>query len=295
MKKNKEDSFINTKESSISMSLYYKDIRKYKQVSGDEQVELAVRASNGDKLAEKKLVETNQRFIVKIAREYLSMAKGLELEDLISEGNIGLIKAVKKFDRKFGVGFLSYAVWWIRQSILENVYNSNLVRLPANKINLITKLNKIREHFNNEHNREPSVEECCYSDDSLSATEVRDIYDGSMSISLDGFSNDDNESDSCSLIDFIQNSEFNDMEEQYHQTSLSSEISETFKNSLTERESNILNMYFGLNGFEQKTLKEIGKKLKLTNERVRQIKSAALKKLRGFDNILKFNEFNVEG
>jgi len=287
MKKNKEDYFINPNNTSISMNLFYKDVRKYKPMSIDQQVQLAIKAKNGDQTAIQKLIESNQRFIVKIAKEYINM--GLQLEDLISEGNIGLIRSIPKYDENRNVGFLSYAVWWIRQAMLQAVYDTAAtVRLPTNKINLNSKLSKIREQYLQQNHREPSIDEICENSD-LNSSEVRNIFDGNVSVSLETSLNGDDEFQT-SPIDFISNTAFDDIETKFNKDSLYLEIAKIFKEKLSQRESDILNMYFGLNGHEKKTLKEIGKKLKLTNERVRQIKSLALKKMRQHSTISRLFE-----
>lgn len=281
----KKDSAFQMKESSISMNIFFKDVRKSQPLHSDEQIELATKARDGDKQAETRLIESNQRFIVSIARDYRNL--GLEIEDLISEGNIGLIRAIKKYDKNRGVKFLSYAVWWIRQAMLQAIYEtSDTVRLPINKINAITKLTKVRELLFQRLNREATFEEICENSD-FKKEEVYAIYDGNTSLSLDEKISENSE---CTMIDFISNEDYSEMETKMNQDSLVDEISKLFS-SLTKRETDIMNMYFGLNGYESMTLKEIGEALSLTNERVRQIKETATKKLRSHSKVTKLKEF----
>jgi len=285
-KKTKKDSFnFQMKETSISMSLYFKEVRKIQPLKSVDQIDLAIKARGGDKLAEKQLVESNQRFIVSIAREYRNF--GLDLEDLISEGNIGLLRAINKYDEDRGVKFLSYAVWWIRQAMLQAIYEtSDTVRLPINKINAINKLLKVKESLYQTLNREATFDELADNSD-FKKDDIYAIYDGNSSVSIDEKISEDSE---CTLIDFISNEDFFEMESKMNQKSLIEEIGDLFS-TLTSRERSIMNMYFGLNDCESMTLKEIGEELSLTNERVRQIKESATKKLRSHSKASRLKEF----
>jgi len=279
------DGGMHVGENSISMDLYFKDIRKLKPLKSDEQIILAIKARGGDKEAEKKLVESNQRFIVSIAKDYRGL--GLDIEDLISEGNIGLLKAIDKYDEGRGVKFLSYAVWWIRQSMMQSIYETaDTVRLPINKINAINKLTKVKESLYQKYNREASYDELSENSD-FKRDDIYAIYDGSTSLSIDENMSDDSD---FSLMDIISSGDYSDMEAKMNQDSLIDEIGRLFSN-LSDREGDIMNMYFGLNGCDSMTLKEIGENLSLTNERVRQIKESAIKKLRSHSKITKLKEF----
>lgn len=271
---------------SISLKSYFKDLRKIEQVSGAEQTELAKKAKAGDKAAMKKLIECNLRFVLTIAKEY--QYGNIDIEDLINEGNIGLIKAIDRFDETKGYKFISYAVWWVRQSIMQYIYdNGNMVRLPINKINAIGKVNKATEQLYQELDREPTAEEI-QAATNFSTDDIRSSYlDSSRCLSLDQKVSDDSDSD---MNDLIPGETLEDIEGKMNGDSLKFEINSVLS-SLTEREIQILNMYFGLNGYNELSLKEIGDKLNLTNERVRQIKELALKKLRMYGKSSKLREF----
>jgi RNA polymerase primary sigma factor len=270
---------------SISIKNYFKDLRKIQEVDGVEQIQLAIKAKAGDSAAMKKLVECNLRFVLTIAREYQHLHK---IEDLISEGNIGLIKAVGRFDETKGFKFISYAVWWIRQSILQFVYeNGNLIRLPINKINAIGKINKASERLFQQLDREPTPEEIQAMTD-FSSEDIKSSYmDTVRCLSIDQKISEDSETE---LVDIIPGETLEDIEGKLNGESLKHEINSVLT-ELTDRETQILNYYFGLNGHKELSLKEIGDKLNLTNERVRQLKELALKKLRAYGKSSKLREF----
>ena len=279
---------------SLSLKCYYKEVRNCEQVGGNEQIELAVRAKNGDQKALNELVESNLRFVLSIAKEYTYT--GLPLEDLIQEGNLGLIKAVERFDEKRGFRFISYAVWWIRQSILQSAYETgSSVRLPVNRINAINKVIKATESLTKELKREPTVKEISnyYYDpiidkSILSEKDIRNAYtDNGIEISLNTTVSDES---STEMHEYMAGDGLKEMENGMNKHALKTEVGEVL-DELTKRESLILKMYFGLNGDEEMTLAEIGKEINLTNERVRQIKEFALKKLRTFNNSSKLKEF----
>lgn len=271
---------------SISIKNYFKDLRKIEQISGAEQTELAIKAKAGDRAAMDKLVKCNLRFVLTIAKEY--QYGNVDIEDLINEGNIGLIKAIDRFDATKGFKFISYAVWWVRQSIMQYIYeNGNMVRLPINKINVIGKVNKASEQLFHELDREPTSEEL-QAATSFSAEDIKSTYiDTSRCLSIDQKISEDSESE---LIDLIPGETLEDIEGKMNGESLKHEINSVL-DTLTEREVQILNLYFGLNGSKEMSLKEIGDKLHLTNERVRQIKELALKKIRGYGKSSKLREF----
>ena len=271
---------------SISIRNYFKDLRKLDTISGDEQTELAIKAKGGDQKSMNKLVESNLRFVLSIAKEY--SWSGIPLEELSSEGNIGLIRAVNKFDETKGVKFISYAVWWIRQSIMQSVYeNGNTVRLPINKINNISKINKATDKLYQKLDREPTIEELVGVTE-LTEKEVKISVNDVMSyVSIDGKIKEDSDTE---IADFIPGETMDDIDKKINLNSLKEEINSVFED-LSAREIRILNMHFGLNGFHEMSLKEIGEELGLTNERVRQIKEFALKKLRMYGKSSKLKEF----
>lgn len=276
----------NDQEDSVSRKNYFREIRKFDQLDANTQIKLAVAAQNGDEQARETLIECNQRFIVSVAKEYRN--DKLDLGDLINEGNIGMIRAIDKFDASKKIRFLSYAVWWIRQAIMASIYdNSETVRLPVNKINAQNKLNKAREKLVQELGREPTLEEmidkACIEESEV----ISSSPDVNKSVSLDSKASEDSE---FSLADFIQNDSLNQMENAINRESLATEINSIFK-QLSEREADILSMYYGLNGHEPKTLREIGDVLSLTNERVRQIKELAKRKLRSHGKSSRLKEY----
>ena len=278
---------------SISLKAYFKDLRKLEMVDANEQTELAIKAKAGDQLAMKKLVESNLRFVCSIAKEY--SYTGIPIEDLIQEGNLGIIKAVDRFDATKGFRFISYAVWWIRQAILQSAYETgNSVRLPVNRINAINKVVKATEALTKDLGREPSVEEISayYKNDEggtdLSIQDVRSAFtDNKHEVSLNSTVSDESDGE---LHETMAGNGLEEMESDMNKHSMRSEIDEVLS-ELTDREAIILKMYFGIGDFEEMTLAEIGEKIDLTNERVRQIKEFALKKLRTFNNSSKLREF----
>lgn len=279
---------------SISLKAYFKDLRKIELVDGNIQTELAIKAKEGDQVAMKKLIESNLRFVLSVAKEYLYT--GIPLEDLIQEGNLGIIKAVERFDATKGYKFISYAVWWIRQAILQSSYETgNSVRLPVNRINAINKVIKATEFLTKELGREPSVREISeYYDNletgksDLSEKDIRSSYsDGNYEVSLNSTVD---ESHGTELHEYLMGDGLMEMENNMNKHSLNSEIDEVLS-ELTNREELILKMYFGIGDFEEMTLAEIGESINLTNERVRQIKEFALKKLRTYNNSSRLREF----
>ena len=279
---------------SVSLKCYYKEVRRYDQIDGNEQIALAVRAREGDQRALKELIESNLRFVLSIAKEYTYT--GLPLEDLIQEGNLGLIKAVDRFDETRGFRFISYAVWWIRQSILQSAYETgSSVRLPVNRINAINKVIKATEALSKELSREPTIKEISdfyfnkeEGKSDLSEKDIRNAYtDNGIEISLNTTVSDESATE---LHESMAGDGLKEVENGMNKHALQTEIEEVL-DELTEREAVILKMYFGLDGNEEMTLAEIGSKISLTNERVRQIKEFALKKLRTFNNSSKLKEF----
>ena len=275
--------------SSVSMRNYLKDLRKLETLSGTQQTELAIKAKSGDQKALDELVKSNLRFVLSIAKEY--SWSGIPIEELASEGNIGLIKAVKKFDETRGFKFISYAVWWIRQSIMQSIYeNGHTVRLPINKINNIGKINKASQKLFQVLDREPTVEEISqivdFGEDEIK-TSLKAFSSVASNISLEDKVRDESETE---IGQMIAGETMDDIDVRTNVSSLNDELNWAMED-LTDRENKILNMYFGLNGYNEMSLKEIGKELDLTNERVRQVKEFALKKLRMFGKSSKLKEF----
>lgn len=279
---------------SISLKTYFKEVRKCEQFDGKEQIELAIKAKSGDQKSMEQLVECNLRFVVSVAKDYLYT--GIPLQDLIQEGNLGIIKAVDKFDADRGFRFISYAVWWIRQSILQSVYESgSTVRLPVNRINAVNKVAKATDDLSKSLGRNPSIKEISdYFVDSetgkttLTEKEVSNAYsDNNYEVSLSSTSSEDS---SIELHETIEGDGLIEMEKDMNKDSMKSEVDDVL-GELTDRESLILKMYFGIGDYEEMTLAEIGEKIGLTNERVRQIKEFSLKKLRTFSNSSKLREF----
>jgi RNA polymerase primary sigma factor len=279
---------------SISLKCYYKDIRKIDLIDGDDQIDLVIKAKAGDGAAMDKLIKSNLRFVLSVAKDYVYT--GMPMEDLIQEGNLGMIKAVYKFDETKPYKFISYAVWWVRQSILQAAYETgNSVRLPVNRINIINKVTKAKEVLSKELTREPTAKEICefYTDPEtgkgeLTEKDVHSAYaDGIPEVSLNSLVSDESTTE---MHESIEGEGLREMESVMNRKSLQSEIDEVL-NDLSDREETILKMYFGIGDYEEMTLAEIGEVVNLTNERVRQIKEFALKKLRTFGNSSKLKEF----
>jgi RNA polymerase primary sigma factor len=261
--------------SGYSLEKYLHEISQLPLLSPDEEIELAKRIGEGDHRALDSLVQGNLRFVVKVAKEY--QGQGLPLMDLINEGNIGLIKAAKRFDVTRGFRFISYAVWWIRQSILQSLAEqARIVRLPLNRVGLINKVNQITRELEQEYNREPTREEIS-SILRISKNEVGEaLVNGTFHLSLD---QPLQSLDNGSMKEFLKNSNSLMPDNDLLIESLKEEISRVLK-TLSAKEEEILRLYFGLNNSRPLTLEEIGEKLKLTRERVRQIKVKALQHLR---------------
>ncbi|MBD3168328.1 MAG: sigma-70 family RNA polymerase sigma factor [candidate division Zixibacteria bacterium] len=258
-----------------SLDLYLREIGETPLITPDEEVELAKRIRKGDHRALEKLTKANLRFVVSVAKQYQN--QGLSLADLINEGNIGLIKAAKRFDETRGFKFISYAVWWIRQAILQALAEqSRIVRLPLNRVGTLHKIGKISSSLEQTYGREPSPDEIA-KELELTELEVSDTLKISNThLSLDApFSvSEDN-----SLIDILEDDMQAPPDETLMDDSLKIEIGKAL-NSLSPREAEVINLYFGLNHEKALTLEEIGARFGLTRERVRQIKEKAIKRLR---------------
>ena len=258
-----------------SLDLYLREIGETALINAEEEVRLARRIKQGDKTALDKLTKANLRFVVSVAKQYQN--QGLSLADLINEGNIGLIKAAKRFDETRGFKFISYAVWWIRQAILQALAEqSRIVRLPLNRVGTLHKIGKISSRLEQSLGREASPEEIA-KELELSEGEVSDTLKISNShLSLDApFST----SEDNSLIDILEDEFQPSPDEALLSASLRVEIEKAL-DSLTPREAEVINLYFGLNSEKALTLEEIGARFSLTRERVRQIKEKAIRRLR---------------
>ena len=262
-----------TNRESQSLDKYLQEIGREPLIDVNEEVELAGRIRNGDRKALEKLVRSNLRFVVSVAKQYQN--QGLSLPDLINEGNLGLIKAAEKFDETRGFKFISYAVWWIRQSILQALAEqSRIVRLPLNQVGSLNKILKAYQRFEQDHERKPSAEELAEELD-IPVDKIADTMRMSgRHVSMDApfVEGEDN----C-LIDVMENEDSPNADRGLINESLSTEISRALA-TLTQREEDILRKFFGI-GVPANTVEEIGDELGLTRERVRQIKEKAVRKL----------------
>lgn len=263
-----------TNRESASLDKYLQEIGHEELLTTDEEVELAQRIRKGDKRALERLTKANLRFVVSVAKQYQN--QGLSLPDLINEGNVGLIKAAEKFDETRGFKFISYAVWWIRQSILQAIAEqSRLVRLPLNQVGSVNKITRELNKFEQEHERKPSVDEIAERVD-LPEDKIADAMKAnSRHVSMDAPIADGEDS---SMIDFLSGDSSN-TDRELAIESLKAEVSRILK-LLTDKEQKVLRAFFGIDGSPEMTLDEIGEKYNLTRERVRQIKEKALRRLR---------------
>ena len=263
-----------TNRESASLDKYLQEIGREELVTPDEEVELAQRIRKGDQEALEKLTRANLRFVVSVAKQYQN--QGLSLPDLINEGNLGLIKAAEKFDETRGFKFISYAVWWIRQSILQALAEqSRIVRLPLNQVGSLNKINKALTRFEQENKHQPTNEELSEMID-VPKDKISDtLRVGSRHVSVDApfVEGEDN-----SLLDVIPNDDSPSADRGLVNESLNTEI-ERALSTLTDREREIIKSFFGI-GCQEMTLEEIGERFGLTRERVRQIKEKAIRRLK---------------
>lgn len=263
-----------TNRESASLDKYLQEIGREDLITVEEEVELAQAIKKGDRKALEKLTKANLRFVVSVAKQYQN--QGLSLPDLINEGNLGLIKAAEKFDETRGFKFISYAVWWIRQSILQALAEqSRIVRLPLNQVGSLNKIGKVLSRFEQENERRPSAEELAEELD-IPVDKITDTLKVSgrhVSVDAPFVEGEDN-----SLLDVLVNEDTPNTDGTLMYESLSREIDRALA-TLTERESDIIKMFFGI-GCQEVTLEEIGDKFGLTRERVRQIKEKAIRRLR---------------
>ena len=267
-----------TNRESESLEKYLQDIGKEELISAEEEAQLAAQIRQGDKKALERLTKANLRFVVSVAKQYQN--QGLTLPDLINEGNLGLIKAAEKFDETRGFKFISYAVWWIRQSILQAIAEqSRIVRLPLNQVGSVNKINRLLNRFEQENERRPSIDEISEQIDLPEDKIDEAINISGKHVSMDApfNANDDN-----SLLDVLVNDNAPSADMQLVVESLRLEINKALT-GLSERERNVIEAFFGINQPEL-TLEEIGDKYHLTRERVRQIKEKAIRRLRTTTN-----------
>ena len=263
-----------TNRESASLDKYLQEIGKEELITVDEEVELAQRIKQGDRVALEKLTRANLRFVVSVAKQYQN--QGLSLPDLINEGNLGLIKAAEKFDETRGFKFISYAVWWIRQSILQALAEqSRIVRLPLNQVGSLNKINKAFSKFEQENERKPTAEELAKVLDLPEEKIVDTLRVSGRHVSVDApFVNGEENS----LLYVLENSDLPHTDALLINESLAKEIDRALA-TLTERERDIVKLFFGI-ACQDNTLEEIGDKFGLTRERVRQIKEKAIRRLR---------------
>ena len=264
-----------TNRETASLDKYLQEIGKVDLITADEEVELAQRIKVGDQTALEKLTKANLRFVVSVAKQYQN--QGLTLPDLINEGNLGLIKAAKRFDETRGFKFISYAVWWIRQSILQALAEqSRIVRLPLNKIGSINKINKMYAFLEQENERPPSAEEIAKKLD-MTVNDVKESMKNSgRHVSMDAPLI---EGEDSNLYDVLNSGESPNPDRKLLNESLRIEINRALE-TLTPREADVVKLYFGLGEHQPMTLEEIGETFDLTRERVRQIKEKAIRRLK---------------
>lgn len=263
-----------TNRESDSLDKYLQEIGHEELISVEEEVELAQRIKQGDRKALERLTKANLRFVVSVAKQYQN--QGLSLPDLINEGNVGLIKAAEKFDETRGFKFISYAVWWIRQSILQAIAEqSRIVRLPLNQVGSVNKINRVLNKFEQEHERRPSIDEIADNVDIPQDKIEEAMKVSSRHVSVDAPFADGEDN---SLLDVLPNNDSPMADKKLVLESLREEINRALQ-TLNERERNIIEAFFGINQPEM-TLEEIGDKYGLTRERVRQIKEKAIRRLR---------------
>jgi len=264
-----------TNRETASLDKYLQEIGKVDLITAEEEVELAQKIKAGDQRALEKLTKANLRFVVSVAKQYQN--QGLTLPDLINEGNLGLIKAAQRFDETRGFKFISYAVWWIRQSILQALAEqSRIVRLPLNKIGSINKINKTFAHLEQAHERMPSAEEIAAEPDMTIEDVKQSLKNSGRHVSMDAPLIDGEDSN---LYDVLRSGESPNPDKELLHESLRTEIERALE-TLTPREADVVRLYFGLASQHSMTLEEIGETFDLTRERVRQIKEKAIRRLK---------------
>jgi len=263
-----------TSGSNRSISLYLSEIGKYEPLPPEREVELAIRIQKDDDLAMKELIESNLRFVVSVAKKY--QGNGLSLADLINEGNLGLIKAAKRFDHSRGFKFISYAVWWIRQSILQALAEqARLIRLPLNRVGTITKITRVAEKLEAEIERQPKANEISHQLEMTPDEVVNAMQYSRRHSSLDTPFQDGEDN---SLMDVLEDTHDMSPDEMLMRESMKDDVMSSL-DTLAGRERSVIEMYYGINRESALTLNEIGEEFNLTRERVRQIKAKAIQRL----------------
>lgn len=266
-----------TNRETASLDKYLQEIGRVELISAEEEVELARRIREGDRAALERLTKANLRFVVSVSKQYQN--QGLSLPDLINEGNLGLIKAAERFDETRGFKFISYAVWWIRQSILQALAEqARIVRLPLNKIGTINKINRAFSELEQKYERPPSAEELAEYLDVSPADIKQSLSNNGRHVSMDAPLVEGDES-SSSMYDVLPNDSLPGPEKELVVESLRKDIERSLS-TLTSREGDVVRLYYGLNGKHPMTLEEIGERFDLTRERVRQIKEKAIRRLK---------------
>lgn len=264
-----------TNRDTASLDKYLTEIGKVELINAEQEVELAKKIKEGDHRAMEKLVKANLRFVVSVAKQYQN--QGLTLPDLINEGNLGLIKAAQRFDETRGFKFISYAVWWIRQSILQALAEqARIVRLPLNKIGSINKINKAFSALEQQYEREPSPEEIASALEITENEVMESLQNNGRHISMDAPLQEGEDGD---MYDVVKSGESPQPDNQLVVESLRKEIERSLS-TLTPREADVVRLFFGLGGETAMTLEEIGERFDLTRERVRQIKEKAIRRLK---------------
>ncbi len=264
-----------TNRESQSLEKYLQEIGKVELISADMEAELAKRIREGDQVALEKLTKANLRFVVSVAKQYQN--KGLSLNDLINEGNLGLMKAAQRFDETRGFKFISYAVWWIRQSIMQSLAEqSRMVRLPLNRIGTLGKITRMFAELEQKYQREPSQAEVAKALEISEEEVALNLKIANRHLSMDApFANGEENG----LLDVLEDSTEESPDSELLNDSLRRELQRSLS-TLTQREADVITLYYGLNGEQALTLEEIGNKYNLTRERVRQIKEKATRRLR---------------
>jgi RNA polymerase primary sigma factor len=266
-----------TNRESKSLDQYLQEIGKVDLLTPDMEITLAIKIKKGDMLAQEQLIKANLRFVVSVAKQFQN--QGLSLGDLINEGNIGLIKAAQRFDETRGFKFISYAVWWVRQSIMQAIADqSRVVRLPLNRVGNLTKISKAFRELEQEYERKPTTDELAKILDMTADEVAYALQISGRHVSMDAplKTGDENKN---SLIDVLPNDAQPLPDKELMKESLKKEVQNVL-GTLTERESEVIKLYFGIEGDHSATLEEIGERFNLTRERVRQIKEKALRNLR---------------
>lgn len=267
-----------TNRESEALDKYLQEIGRFELISADEEVDLAEKIRRGDEASLNKLVQVNLRFVVSVAKQYQN--QGLSLPDLINEGNLGLIKGAKRFDETRGFKFISYAVWWIRQSILQALAEqSRIVRLPLNKVGSLNKINKVSQRLEQEYEREPTADEIAAVLELLPEDVEESLLFRIRPFSMDATLPSSTGGDFENNLHDVMPSDNPSPEQGLLNRSLSTEIMRALKH-ITKSEADVVKLYFGLEGGDPLTLDEIGERFHLTRERIRQIKEKALRKLK---------------